>query len=60
MCIIIPSSVLFFGNSLVGRQWGGAVLVFAGIFLDGAFGSRKQKPVPPSGSVESGRKQSED
>merc|ERR1719394_2381764 len=31
----VLASVIFFGNSLVTRQWIGTVLVFAGIFLDG-------------------------
>jgi hypothetical protein len=37
----VLASVIFFGNSLAGRQWVGVVLVFAGLFLDGAFGKRK-------------------
>lgn len=38
----VLASVIFFGNSLVGRQWVGTLLVFAGIFLDGLYG--KQAP----------------
>jgi len=38
----VLASVIFFGNSLITRQWLGTALVFAGIFLDGLFG--KQKP----------------
>lgn len=34
-------SVLFFGNSLAGRQWFGAVLVFTGLFADMITGKRK-------------------
>lgn len=34
-------SVLFFGNSLIGRQWFGAILVFAGLFADMITGKRK-------------------
>lgn len=37
-------SVIFFGNPLTSRQWFGAALVFAGLFLDAAFG--KGKPAP--------------
>jgi UDP-galactose transporter B1 len=37
----VLASVIFFGNSLLGRQWLGVVLVFAGLFLDGAFGKKK-------------------
>jgi UDP-galactose transporter B1 len=34
-------SVIFFGNHLVERQWLGAVLVFAGLVLDGVYGKSK-------------------
>lgn len=37
----VLASVIFFGNSLLGRQWVGVLLVFAGLFLDGAFGKKK-------------------
>jgi len=37
-------SVLFFGNSLAGRQWFGAVLVFTGLFADMITGKRKVVP----------------
>lgn len=33
-------SVLFFGNTLIGRQWFGAILVFAGLFADMVTGKR--------------------
>lgn len=33
-------SVLFFGNSLSGRQWIGAVLVFTGLFADMFYGKK--------------------
>jgi len=42
----VLASVIFFGNSLVNRQWLGAILVFAGIFLDGMYG--KQVPTKKS------------
>merc|ERR1712025_663265 len=38
----VLASVVFFGNTLVNRQWLGALLVFAGIFLDGMYGKQKQ------------------
>jgi len=41
----VLASVIFFGNSLINRQWLGAMFVFAGIFLDGLYG--KQKPKSP-------------
>ena len=37
----VLASVLFFGNSLITRQWIGVGLVFAGLFMDGAYGKRK-------------------
>jgi UDP-galactose transporter B1 len=37
----VLASVVFFGNSLIPRQWFGVALVFAGLFLDGAFGKKK-------------------
>merc|ERR550534_2297331 len=37
----VLASVIFFGNSLVTRQWIGTVFVFAGIFLDGLYGKQK-------------------
>ena len=37
----VLASVVFFGNSLITRQWFGVALVFAGLFLDGAFGKKK-------------------
>merc|ERR1719369_472039 len=39
----VLASVLFFGNTLISRQWLGTVLVFAGIFLDGLYGKQKPK-----------------
>lgn len=39
----VLASVIFFGNSLINRQWMGVVLVFAGIFLDGMYGKQKPK-----------------
>jgi len=38
----VLASVLFFGNSLMGRQWIGVAFVFAGLFLDGAFGKKNK------------------
>jgi UDP-galactose transporter B1 len=38
----VLASVIFFGNELISRQWMGVALVFAGLFLDGAFGRKKQ------------------
>merc|ERR1711990_1042816 len=37
----VLASVIFFGDSLVTRQWIGTVFVFAGIFLDGLYGKQK-------------------
>ena len=34
-------SVMFYGNSLSGRQWYGTVLVFTGLFADMYFGKKK-------------------
>merc|ERR1719402_533440 len=43
----VLASVIFFGNSLMTRQWMGAILVFMGIFLDGMYGKQKKsKPKP--------------
>merc|ERR1719369_1362006 len=39
----VLTSVIFFGNSLITRQWIGTVFVFAGIFLDGLYGKQKPK-----------------
>merc|ERR1719495_1986261 len=38
----VLASVIFFGNSLVTRQWIGTIFVFAGIFLDGLYGKQKK------------------
>ena len=40
----VLGSVIMFGNTLLPHQWVGAVLVFCGIFLDGAYGKQKPKP----------------
>ena len=34
------------------HQWAGAVLVFTGIFLDGAFGKQKSKPSVETQKIE--------
>ena len=41
----VLGSVIFFGNHLIERQWFGAVLVFAGLILDGFYGKSKPKPI---------------
>lgn len=42
----VMGSVIFFGNSLLPRQWLGATLVFSGLFLDGLYGREApKKPV---------------
>jgi UDP-galactose transporter B1 len=41
----VLASVLFFGNSLATRQWLGVALVFAGLFMDGAYGKTKPNKV---------------
>ena len=41
----VMASVIYFGNKLSGRQWIGAVLVFAGLTLDGVYG-KKAAPQP--------------
>jgi solute carrier family 35 (UDP-galactose transporter), member B1 len=41
----VLGSVLFFGNTLLTRQWLGTMFVFAGLFLDGMYG--KQQPSKP-------------
>jgi len=38
----VLASVIFFGNSLITRQWLGTLLVFTGIFLDGLYGKQKK------------------
>ena len=48
----VLGSVIMFGNTLHTRQWLGAVLVFAGIFLDGAYGKQKQKPAVETQKIE--------
>lgn len=52
----VLASVIMFGNALLTHQWFGAVLVFAGIFLDGVYGKQKpaqQKPVAPEDGYKS-------
>lgn len=39
----VLGSVLIFGNSLMTRQWAGAVLVFVGLFLDSVYGKEAKK-----------------
>lgn len=39
----VLGSVIIFGTVLMSRQWAGVALVFAGLFLDGAFGKQKPK-----------------
>ena len=41
-------SVLFFGNTLIARQWLGAVLVFSGLFADMLFGKGAPKKTDKS------------
>lgn len=44
----VLGSVLFFGNSLLTRQWLGTLFVFAGLFLDGMYGkSAHQQAAKP-------------
>merc|ERR1719315_112679 len=43
----VLASVIFFGNSLITRQWLGTIFVFAGIFLDGLYGKQKPKTTAP-------------
>ncbi|KAF4522488.1 hypothetical protein B566_EDAN002573 [Ephemera danica] len=39
----VLGSVVFFGNTLLGRQWFGTILVFAGLFLDSMYGKAATK-----------------
>ncbi|CAG9768947.1 unnamed protein product [Ceutorhynchus assimilis] len=39
----VLGSVILFGNTLSGRQWTGAVLVFVGLFLDAFYGKAPPK-----------------
>jgi len=41
----VLGSVIFFGNSLSGRQWLGAAFVFSGLILDGVYGKASPKKV---------------
>lgn len=40
----VLGSVLFFGNTLISRQWIGTVFVFTGLFLDSMYGKAVSKP----------------
>lgn len=40
----ILASVILFSNPLLLRQWGGVLLVFAGLAMDSVFGKTKKKP----------------
>lgn len=42
-------SVVLFGNHLSPRQWGGAVLVFTGLFADMLMGKKGVTPAPAAG-----------
>lgn len=46
----VLGSVIFFGNSLITRQWIGTAFVFTGIFLDGLYG--KQKSAAPKAATD--------
>ena len=48
----VLGSVIMFGNTLLTHQWCGAVLVFVGIFLDGAYGKQKPKPTVEHQKIE--------
>ncbi|XP_065350838.1 solute carrier family 35 member B1 [Cloeon dipterum] len=43
----VLGSVIFFGNSLLTRQWIGTLFVFAGLFLDGMYGKSPAAPAKP-------------
>ncbi|XP_055644861.1 solute carrier family 35 member B1 homolog [Toxorhynchites rutilus septentrionalis] len=43
----VLASVLLFGNSLTGRQWFGAILVFTGLFSDMLYGKKGATGVKP-------------
>merc|ERR1711936_1508772 len=49
----VLASVIFFGNSLVLRQWVGTFLVFIGIFLDGMYGKQKPQTISESRNIKS-------
>ena len=55
----VLGSVLMFGNSLLTHQWLGAVLVFAGIFLDGAYGKQKAGTIVDKQTLEVANKRVE-
>ena len=55
----VLGSVIMFGNTLLPHQWVGAVLVFAGIFLDGAFGKQKAKSSVEKQTLEGANKRME-
>lgn len=44
-------SVMFYGNTLSGRQWYGTVLVFTGLFADMYFGKKKHSHSPNSAKL---------
>eukprot|EP00095_Tigriopus_kingsejongensis_P010988 maker-scaffold281_size224178-snap-gene-1.21 protein:Tk10988 transcript:maker-scaffold281_size224178-snap-gene-1.21-mRNA-1 annotation:"hypothetical protein DAPPUDRAFT_304130" len=44
----VMGSVIIFGNTLIGRQWLGATLVFSGLFLDGLYGREGPKKAAPA------------
>ncbi|XP_040566265.1 solute carrier family 35 member B1 [Lepeophtheirus salmonis] len=41
----VLGSVIFFGNSLISRQWIGTLFVFTGLILDGIFGKSAPSPI---------------
>ncbi|XP_059490927.1 solute carrier family 35 member B1 homolog [Neocloeon triangulifer] len=43
----VLGSVLFFGNTLLSRQWLGTLFVFAGLFLDSMYGKAPAAPQKP-------------
>jgi len=43
--VTVLFSVVFFGNTLIARQWFGAIIVFTGLFLDAVY-SKKGSPSP--------------
>ncbi|KAL7300988.1 hypothetical protein TKK_0006265 [Trichogramma kaykai] len=42
-CFTVLASVLFFGNSMLPRQWLATFIVFVGLFLDGLYGKSPAK-----------------
>lgn len=41
-CFTVIASVVFFGNSMMPRQWLAAFIVFLGLFLDAFYGSKNR------------------